>query len=240
MINKLTKIKHQFEREGYYIIRSFLTKREILSFEKELIRIYSLKLKKKITRNNINEIIISLEKSKKFDLLYSCYKKFIVSRPYKLIEKKLCLFSKKIFKKEFRYLNSGMAIGIKNSKRTAYNWHQEKSYYDLNKLSIHFQFPIIIDANKKNGTMSVLKKSHILGEIKDVTNIKLSKNSINTFFPKNILKLKKRFNEKFIKMKIRDICVFSENIIHRSNKNFTNKIRFVPIIRLQERTKKTT
>jgi hypothetical protein len=236
MINKLAKIKYQFETEGYCIIRSFLTNREILSFEKELIRIYSAKLKKKITKNNINEIITSLEKSKKFDLLYSCYKKFISSKPYKLIEKKLCFFSKKIFKKEFRYLNSGMAIGIKNSERTAYNWHQEKSYYDLDKLSIHFQFPIMINANKKNGTMSVLKKSHISGEIKEVLNIKLSKNSINTHLPKNISKLKKKFNEKFINMKTRDICLFSENIIHRSNKNFTNKIRFVPIIRLKSLT----
>jgi hypothetical protein len=34
-------------------------------------------------------------------------------------------------------------------------------------------------------------------------------------------------------MKLGDVCMFSDNIVHRTNKNYSNKIRFVPIVRLQ-------
>ena len=81
--------------------------------------------------------------------------------------------------------------------------------------------------------MSVLVGSHQLGSIKEVKNIKRSKKSINTFKPQNIVSIKKRFKEKFINLHLGDICLFNENIIHKSNKNFTNTVRFVPIVRLQ-------
>ena len=43
----------------------------------------------------------------------------------------------------------------------------------------------------------------------------------------------KKFKEKFINMRLGDIVMFDENIIHKSNKNSSNKIRFVGIIRHQ-------
>ena len=225
-------IKVKFEKDGFIVLRNLLTKKEISNFEKKLFTVYSKKLQKKLNHKNIHEIIFETEKKKYFDLLYSCYKNFIKTSPYRKVQKKLSFFSRKIFKKKFKYLNSGMAIGIRNSKRTAYNWHQEQSYYTV-KNTIHFQFPIIIPAKKINGTMSVLSGSQKIGQIKEVTNIKLSKKSINTYLPKNISRLKKNFTEKFINMKLGDVCMFSDNIVHRTNKNYSNKIRFVPIVRLQ-------
>jgi hypothetical protein len=35
-------------------------------------------------------------------------------------------------------------------------------------------------------------------------------------------------------MKLKDIVLFSENIIHRTNKNTSNKVRFAGIIRLKK------
>ena len=81
--------------------------------------------------------------------------------------------------------------------------------------------------------MSVLKSSHELGEIKKVKNIKLTKKSINTFKPSNIQKIKNKYVEKHITMNLGDACMFNENIVHRSNKNYSKMIRFVPIIRLK-------
>lgn len=43
----------------------------------------------------------------------------------------------------------------------------------------------------------------------------------------------KKFVEKFIIMKLKDIVVFDENVLHRSNKNLTNKIRFAGTVRYQ-------
>jgi ectoine hydroxylase-related dioxygenase (phytanoyl-CoA dioxygenase family) len=135
--------------------------------------------------------------------------------------------------KNYEFINSGVAIGIKKSKRTAYNWHQEKPYYKkINTL--HFQFPILNPVNIKNGTMSVLKGSNKLGFLKEVSNIKLSKKSINSFVPKKINIFKKIYPEKYINLNLGDICIFDENLIHKTNKNITNKIRFAGIIRLRK------
>lgn len=43
----------------------------------------------------------------------------------------------------------------------------------------------------------------------------------------------KKFSEKFIYIKLGDLVMFDENVIHKSNINSTNKIRFVGIIRHQ-------
>ena len=88
--------------------------------------------------------------------------------------------------------------------------------------------------NKKNGTMSVLVGSNKLGLVKKTYNKKLSKKSINSFIPKNINKIKKQFSEKFINMNLKDIILFSENILHKSNKNISNQIRFAGIVRLKK------
>ena len=235
-MNKLNIILKKYEKNGFIILKNFITKKEIDAFEKKLFEIYSNNLKAYINKKNVHKVIISSEKNKLYDQLYLCYNKYIISKPYKNIQKKFLLFSKKIFKKNYKYLNAGMAIGIRNSSRTAYDWHQEKSYYNI-KNTIHFQFPIISPATKNNGTMSVLASSHNLGEIKKTKNIKKSKKSINTLKPNNINKIKKNYKEKFIKMKLGDVCMFNENIIHKTNKSYSKNVRLVPIIRLKQSKK---
>ena len=42
-----------------------------------------------------------------------------------------------------------------------------------------------------------------------------------------------KFVKKSIIMKLKDIVVFDENVLHRSNKNLTNKIRFAGTVRHQ-------
>ena len=231
-MKNLKKLKKNFDNNGFIVIKKFLSIAEIKQFEKSLLKIYSNITKKKLTHFNIHKAFIYDEKNKNFDLLYTYIKKFNISSPYKKIKKKFSNLSKQIFKNKYKYLNSGMAIGIKGSKRTAYDWHQEQSYYSV-KNTIHFQFPIITKARKTNGTMSVLKGSQKAGPINKVKNIKLSKKSINTFLPKNINNLKKIFKEVYINMDLGDVCMFSENIVHKTNKSYSNKVRFVPIIRLQ-------
>ena len=129
-------------------------------------------------------------------------------------------------------INAGLNIGIKDSKRTAYRWHQEKPYYK-NISTIHFQFPILNAFSKKNGTMSVLSGSHKLGFIKKTITSQQHKKSVYSYIPKDIRKIEKKFVEKSIIMKLKDIVVFDENVLHRSNKNLTNKIRFAGTVRCQ-------
>jgi ectoine hydroxylase-related dioxygenase (phytanoyl-CoA dioxygenase family) len=232
MVNH-SDIKKRFIKNGFVIIKNLLSTKEIKQFENDFIEVYSRILKKKLNKENLHKIIYNKEINGEYELLYKCYKKFLISSSFKSSEKKFSTFSKKIFRKNFKLLKTGVAIGIKNSNRTAYNWHQEQTYFNKLQNTLHYQFPIFNSCHKKNGTMSVLARSHLMGNIKQVKNIKYSEKSINTYLPTDIRKIKKRFKEKFIKMNLGDVCLFHENIIHKTNKNYTNKIRFVPIIRLK-------
>ena len=231
--------KDKFYKNGFIIFKNFFNKKEINSFEKYLLKTYSKHLQVKLNKKNIHSIIAGIEKKKKYDLLYKALKDYNDTLPFKEASKKLIKFSKKFFNNDYKNVASGMAIGINNSKRTAYKWHQEKPYYK--KIStIHNQFPIFNACNLKNGTMSVLTGSHKIGFIKKVKIVKLSKKSINSFVPKNITALKKKYSEKFINLNLRDVVLFNENIIHKTNNNISNKIRFACIIRFTEIIDKVT
>ena len=180
-----------YDKNGYIVIKNFLQKKEKKNFSLELFKVYSKILKKEINSKNIHKIISDFEKQKKYDELYSAFSKYCKNRYFKKISKRLSSLAKKIHKnKKFKVITIGMAIGIKNSTRTAYKWHQEKPYY-RNIETIHFQFPAYGICNKKNGTMSVMVGSHNIGFEKKLKNIKLHKKSINSFVPRNINKLKK-------------------------------------------------
>ncbi len=140
-------------------------------------------------------------------------------------------FKTKKIKIEGTYFNPGLP----KDKRLAYKFHQESSYlngkYKVNKtdiLSAHF--PLIHNANKKNGSMSALSKSHLEGNY-SMINITGKKNGFKSFTPKNIKKIEKKFEEVQFKLNIGDVLFFTKNLIHKSNFNYSDKCRFIGIIR---------
>ena len=182
--------KNQFSKNGYVIIKNFFKKKEIDNFETFLLKVYSKNLNVKINKKNIHSIVLDYEKKRMYDPLYKALKEYSKSLPFKSTSAKLIKFSKLLFNNNYRHITSGMAIGVNNSKRTAYRWHQEKPYYK-NVSTIHYQFPIFGPCKPNNGTMSVLAGSHKLGFIEKVKNIKFSKKSINSYIPSKIEFIKK-------------------------------------------------
>ena len=94
---------------------------------------------------------------------------------------------------------------------------------------------ILKEVNKvyaKQNPSTYLRKYGNLNKF--ITNRKLSKKSINSFVPKKINIFKKKYPEKYINLNLGDVCIFDENLIHKTNKNITNKIRFAGIIRLKK------
>ena len=220
-------------KKGYFVIKNFLTKKEKREFSETLMKTYSNILSEKIDEKSIHKIVSQYEKNLRYDKLYKAFKKYCSNQVYFRFSKRLTSLSKKIYKnKKFKVVNTGLAIGIKNSNRTSYKWHQEKPYYkDLE--TIHFQFPVIGSCSKKNGTMSVLEGSHQVGFQKKVNNFKKHEKAINSFIPKNIKKFEKLFKEKFVNLGQRDLVVFSQYLIHKTNKNSSDKVRFAANIRLK-------
>ena len=81
--------------------------------------------------------------------------------------------------------------------------------------------------------MSVLKGSHTLGFQENLNNYKIHNKAINSFVPKNITKLKKDFKEVHVNLNKNDLVIFSQFLLHKTNNNNTNKIRFAANMRLK-------
>jgi len=236
MQNSAKHLPTKFDKHGYVFLRKAISSQKLKKLEKKLFLIYSKVLSVNINSKNFSNIFHNFEKNKRYKTLYSAYKKFIKCNEFKditILTKKL---SRKIYCKKAKLIKIGVAIGLNNSSRTIYKWHQEKSYYN-NITTVHYQFPILNKCFKNNGTMSFLAKSHKSGFIKESRNIKKGKSHINSYVPKNISTLKKKHKIKYAQMDLGDIVMFNvmfnENIIHRSNPNLTNKIRLAGIIRLK-------
>ena len=166
--------------------------------------------------------------------MYDAFNDARNSKAFLKISKKLETLTKNFFNVKPKQLTCAYAIGIKNSTRTSYDWHQEKTYYSkIKKKTFHYQFPFFGKCNKSNGTMSVLEGSHNLGEILDYSYNRKNKKSIYSYIPTDIKLMKKYFKEKYLTMDLGDVCIFHENIVHRSNLNKTNKVRFAGINRQQ-------
>jgi len=231
-MNNISKNIEAFETNGFTIFNNFLLEEDVENLKFMLVNGYNTTLNKNINENNISEYISKFEEEERFDELYHSFKQIRLSDSFISIGDRLNTFYQDNFHKKSKLINTGYAIGIKDSKRTAYDWHQEKPYYkDTN--TIHFQFPILYPCIKDNGTMSVLEGSQKLGYIEDVVNEKINDKSINTFVPRKIESLKKTYTEKYLNMSLRDVGLFDQNVIHKSNRNITNKVRFAGIVRLE-------
>ena len=227
-------LKYQYYSKGYVIIKRFLNKKDLYDCKKQLLVSYKKIFNENINFKNIHKLLTNYEKNKDWDKMYQAFKDACKSKPFLKISKKLESLSKKFFNVRSKTLTCAYAIGIKDSKRTGYDWHQEKTYYSkIKKKTFHYQFPFFETCNKSNGTMSVLEGSHVMGEILDYTYNRQFKKGVYSYVPNDIKLMKKFFKEKFLIMDLGDVCIFHEHIIHRSNKNKTNKIRFAGINRQQ-------
>ena len=228
------KLKYDYYSKGYVVIRNVLNKKDLDKCKKQLFISYKKIFNKNITNKNIHSFLTKYEESKEWSKMYDAFKDVCKSKAFLRISKKLEALSQNFFNVRTKTLTCAYAIGIKNSKRTSYDWHQEKTYYSkIKKKTFHYQFPFFEKCKKSNGTMSVLESSHTLGKISNYSYNRKFKKGVYSYIPDDIKLMKKYFKEKFLNMDIGDVCIFHEHLIHRSNINKTNKIRFAGINRQQ-------
>ena len=227
-INSLNNLANQFNEKGYIILRDFLNKshvKEMLDgFEKNLdfciSNISNIKLK------NLDEKYLWLQK-KNPSLKGRAYdvSKYHQSL-YKISDNKILKkFLKKYFNEEYFYLDLPQIRADDSSNSRALPMHQEIHGQLSNKV-VTLWAPLT-KVSIKNGTMGVIPNSHKLGKIKHVF-YKTKNNKYHGVTPQFL----KKKRVKYFKLKAGDVVLFHPFLVHGTGKNFTKKIRWTYVVRL--------
>ena len=146
----------------------------------------------------------------------------------------MCLF-KKFYKKYYNQSNvylidAQLLPGLPKDKRLTYDYHQESNYKKNFKNILNIHFPVYFKSTKENGTMSSLTGTHLLGNLNYKKRER--KQGFTHLLPENIDKIKSQYNEKFHVLNCGDAVFFDQNLIHKSNYNYSSKCRICCVVRI--------
>ena len=150
----------------------------------------------------------------------STFLRFISSKKIEKLTKKLLGMSKI----STLYGTAGrIRIDLPRDERRTYGWHQEVFYTIPKSQYLQTWCPIIRDANYKNGTIEICKKSHLEKIAKQ--NWKDIKGRATQIIVDK--KMVKKYKKKVIAIKAGDLMFFDGHLFHRSGHNQTKSdIRF--------------
>ncbi len=225
LYNKLN-IKKKFYKNGFVLLKNEIPKDLLRKVRKEWNQVFKSKI-----GLNMNDGIKKLNKKNKSQLHKLC-----LDLPKNINFRKILEIATKryiqIYNKKIIFcVDCSVLPGIPKDRRLVYNFHQEAHYYPKMKNVLTVYFPIFFKANKKNGSMSALMGSHKLGKIKKIKTTG-KKNGFTSYMPQNIENIKKFYKEVIYEAKLGDVVYFHQNLIHKSNYNFTNKCRIIGQFRL--------
>jgi len=213
------QISNFYKKHGWVIVKNGLDKKIISQIKQDLNYISNSLYGKSF------EATISYLNNKNKKKLYEFHKlaNKLVSTSF--LNLKINGIFNKILnnKKPSFYIGATFFLNLIKDKRLVYNYHQESPYMKGIKDVTSIHFPIFRKTNFKNGTMSVLDKSHKISHVPYKKIIK--KNSYTDLIPKNIKTIIKKYDEVFINLNVGDIILFHKDLIHKSNFNKSNKPR---------------
>lgn len=128
-------------------------------------------------------------------------------------------------------IGSGVLFGLPNDSRLTWTWHQECNYHPNIPRIVHFWFPIFGRNDKDRGTMSCLVGSHKLGTL-PYTAVKPHERGGTSLIPQNIEKHEQDHSEHFFEADPGDLVVIDKDLIHKSNGNKSEQVRFTGVLRI--------
>ena len=126
----------------------------------------------------------------------------------------------------------GLVLGLPNTQRLSYGWHQDSSYYPQMEARnlVHIWFPIFRPAIASNGAMSFLKDSHKSGQI-NFSRIKPEAGGYTTCLTENVARLIENFEEVSVDISPGDCVFFHSHLIHKSNPNVSSFARIAGVMK---------
>lgn len=237
-------IEKKYLDDGYVVLRDFLPRKVLENFKISLIGHINNQLKKHGLENledPLNDGLIKLNKiradKKKLDsvqIIYNTIRK--LPELFELITNEdLIRIVKRLSGLE--NINPNLSpyiweafcrIDPPQDKTFDLKWHQE-SYFTLpNSNCVQLWAPIINDVNLKDtGTIAAIKKSHLNGELKHSI-VRHNENYISESIRDEKIEKLSRESEMF-SLKVGDVLLFHENLIHKTVTNQGNKVRYTMI-----------
>lgn len=131
-------------------------------------------------------------------------------------------------------LDSHLIFGVPNDTRLIWDWHQESTYDVVDRpVCLNFCVPVLAPATRQNGTMSVLRGSHKLGQLEFESHQPLA-NGATSKVPKDIAKIVENHEEVFFLADPGAAIIFDRNLVHRSNRNTSTETRVTAVARFSE------
>ena len=233
---KLEKIKKQFEKDGFVVIKNFYS----LKIYDELKKVFSDKLnfysKKNIKinsfdNNKIHRILTKLRRSnpKKFSYFYDSLQECNALNKIFINKKLEHLVSYLINTKDYGLSISGKMLRMDSyfDNKSSYNWHQDYPYYKQNKNPSNgcVVFLPLQNIKIKDGALEIIKSSQ---------KSNLSKHYVDKRTNRLLIKNDKKIQNKkttFLEYNIGDVAIMHLGLIHRSGKNNSLKFRLTAGVR---------
>ena len=214
-----------YKKNGWQDVKNCIPQKLLKNFRKDLNNIA-----KENKYNNFNSLIVNLSKKNKNKLRDI---NILSNRLTSFLE--ICVYLKKFYKKYYNQSNvylidAQLLPGLPKDKRLTYDYHQESNYKKNFKNILNIHFPVFFKSTKENGTMSSLTGTHQLGNIKKKKRER--KKGFTHLLPENINKIKSQYNENFHVLNCGDAVFFDQNLIHKSNYNYSSKCRICCVVRI--------
>ena len=188
-----------YEENGFVIMRSALDKKLLQTLAKDLFNLFSSDGRECVADCQEVEALMVKQNEAAPERLFEITQKASLLTSYQAVAREL-LGVLEIWwpDQQVTELTSGLLFGFPNNHRITYGWHQESNYwvdYALDVPTGHF--PVVRDATRHNGTMSVLKGSHRNGTLPYKAPV-IEKNSTKTLVPLCIDQLVESHEEVFL------------------------------------------
>lgn len=135
----------------------------------------------------------------------------------------------------FMEIGSGWLLGIAQDSRLVYDFHQEANYMRGFEEVFSVHYPLFRTSSLENGTMSILPGSHRCGTL-GFSKSRSSPDSYTDLKPNNIGELLETLPELHCYLDLGDVCIFSKDLVHKSNFNKSSLCRPVGVSRFTQST----
>ena len=226
-----SNLKKSFWEDGYLIIKSFFSDKEMEDYNYELKSIIKSYLKKNNINKNINnyfdEGIFQLEKDKHeniaalYDTIFQIPSFLRIIGKIEIQEVINSLLGKNLKDPLYGFTQRCRIDPPNDSKRT-YGWHQEVFYTLPKSQFLQTWAPLIRDTTISNGTIEICKGSHKSDIPHQDWNEKKGYATQIIVDKKEVAK----YPKVKVEMEVGDILIFTGKTFHRSGNNTSDEVRY--------------